>query len=266
MIRSNDSRVANILDEYLASLQAGQAPTKEELLARYPDLADDLAPCLETLQFIRGAALAPTMAAEPGASSTGDQAAATLGDFRLIRPIGHGGMGVVYEAEQISLGRRVALKVLPFAATMDPRQLQRFQNEARAVAQLHHTNIVPVHYVGCERGVHFYAMQYIDGHSLATGIAELRGRADDRPTKPQPAPAPQPGATVDVPPDRKIEPVPPSSTVRETTVIAGLTTVRSTKDAEYFVQSLSLASRRRRRSIMLTRWASFTGTSNRPTC
>ena len=139
---------------------------------------------------------------------------------------------MVFEAEQISLRRRVALKVLPFAATMDPRQLQRFQNEARAVAQLHHTNIVPVYYVSCERGVHFYAMQYIDGHSLATAIAELRGRADDVPTKPQLAPAPQPGATVSAPPEEKIEPVLPSSPARETTALAGLSTLRSTSKSQ----------------------------------
>jgi WD40 repeat protein/serine/threonine protein kinase len=83
-------------------------------------------------------------------------------------------MGIVYEAEQMSLGRRVALKVLPFAAGLDPRQLQRFKNEAHAAAQLHHTNIVPVYGVGCERGVHFYAMQYIDGQTLAAVIRELR--------------------------------------------------------------------------------------------
>jgi serine/threonine protein kinase len=71
-------------------------------------------------------------------------------------------MGVVYEAVQISLGRRVALKVLPFAAALDAKQLQRFKNEAQAAAHLHHTNIVPVISVGCERGVHYYAMQYIE--------------------------------------------------------------------------------------------------------
>jgi serine/threonine protein kinase len=64
--------------------------------------------------------------------------------------------------------------VLPFAGTLDPRQLQRFQNEARAAAGLHHTNIVPVHYVGCERGVHFYLMQFIDGQTLAAVVKELR--------------------------------------------------------------------------------------------
>ena len=92
-------------------------------------------------------------------------------------------MGVVYEAEQISLGRRVALKVLPFAATMDPRHLQRFHNEARAAAGLHHTNIVPVFGVGCERGVHYYAMQFIEGRSLADLIAEFRsdGRVESSP-------------------------------------------------------------------------------------
>jgi tetratricopeptide (TPR) repeat protein len=100
-----------------------------------------------------------------------------LGDFCILREIGRGGMGVVYEAEQISLGRRVALKMLPFAAAMDPRQLQRFKNEAQAAAQLHHTNIVPVFGVGCERSVHYYAMQYIEGQTLAAVIAELRQQA-----------------------------------------------------------------------------------------
>jgi serine/threonine protein kinase len=83
-------------------------------------------------------------------------------------------MGVVYEAIQLSLGRRVALKVLPFASALDPKHLQRFKNEAQAAAQLHHTNIVPVYGVGCERGVHFYAMRYVEGHTLAQVIDQLR--------------------------------------------------------------------------------------------
>src|SRR5689334_15236890 len=103
-----------------------------------------------------------------------EQTAGQLGDFRLVREVGRGGMGVVYEAEQISLGRRVALKVLPFAAALDARQLQRFKNEAQAAACLHHTNIVPVFGVGCERGVHYYAMQYIEGQTLAAMIENLR--------------------------------------------------------------------------------------------
>ena len=98
-------------------------------------------------------------------------------------------MGVVYEAEQISLGRRVALKVLPLAAAMDPRQFQRFQNEAQAAACLHHTNIVPVYVVGCERGVHFYAMQFIEGQTLAAIIAQLQGTSrESEPPSPEPEP------------------------------------------------------------------------------
>src|SRR6202040_4260144 len=126
-------------------------------------LAEPLLGCLTSLKFLQAAVSAPggatsrikmdSPAAKEDLSELG-----RFGDFRLIREVGRGGMGVVYEAEQISLGRRVALKVLPFAATMDPRHLQRFQNEARAAASLHHEHIVPVHAVGCERGVHFYAM------------------------------------------------------------------------------------------------------------
>lgn len=97
-----------------------------------------------------------------------------LGDFRLLREVGRGGMGVVYEAEQASLGRRVALKVLPSTAALDTRQLQRFQVEAQAAACLNHGHIVPVYAVGHERGVHFYAMQFIDGRSLAEILQKLR--------------------------------------------------------------------------------------------
>jgi len=98
----------------------------------------------------------------------------SLGDYRILREIGRGGMGVVYEAEQISLQRRVALKVLPFAVALDPRRLERFKNEALAAAKLHHSNIVPVYAVGCERGVYYFAMQMIEGASLAEAIDQRR--------------------------------------------------------------------------------------------
>jgi serine/threonine protein kinase len=86
-------------------------------------------------------------------------------------------MGVVYEAEQISLGRRVALKVLPMAAMLDERRLQRFKHEAHAAAMLRHPHIVTVYSVGCERGVHYYAMDYINGPSLHEVVAQLGLRA-----------------------------------------------------------------------------------------
>ncbi len=90
-------------------------------------------------------------------------------------------MGVVFEAEQLSLGRKVALKVMPFAAMLDKRQLARFHNEARAAATLNHAHIVPVHAVGEERGVHYYAMQFIAGQSLAQIIGQMRGQSANPP-------------------------------------------------------------------------------------
>ena len=97
-----------------------------------------------------------------------------LGDFRILRQIGRGGMGIVYEAEQISMKRRVALKMLPLAGLVDELRIHRFENEVRAVAALNHPNIVPVYMVGQERGVHYYAMQLIRGRSLSDVISSLR--------------------------------------------------------------------------------------------
>ena len=104
-----------------------------------------------------------------------------LGDYQIVRELGRGGMGVVYEAEQVSLGRRVALKLLSMsAAAMDPRQVQRFHVEVQAAAQLHHPHIVPIYAVGLEAGIHYYAMQLVDGRSLAAVIAAGR---ESRPGK-----------------------------------------------------------------------------------
>lgn len=89
-----------------------------------------------------------------------------LGDFQIVREIGRGGMGIVYEARQLSVGRRVALKILPTSDWFDPKRVARFHSEARVAARLHHTNIVPVFSQGDQQGVHYFAMQYIDGTSL----------------------------------------------------------------------------------------------------
>ena len=181
---SGEGRVLQILDEYLAELRAGRAPDHAALLARHPELADSLAASLRALDFVHGAGrtLGVPAVAEPREGDEFPAGERLLGDYRLLREIGRGGMAVVYEAEQISLGRNVALKVLPFAAVLDPKQLQRFKNEAQAAAHLHHPHIVPVHAVGCDRGVHYYAMQYVEGQSLAVAIREMKeGHAGRRP-------------------------------------------------------------------------------------
>ena len=119
------------------------------------------------------AGMRPPMPTRAEPSATG-MATKRLGDYDIVREIGRGGMGIVYEARQLSLNRQVALKVLPFAAMLDEKQIARFRNEAQAAAQLHHPNIVPVYAVGQERGVHYFAMQYVPGQSLETAMHELR--------------------------------------------------------------------------------------------
>jgi formylglycine-generating enzyme required for sulfatase activity/serine/threonine protein kinase len=97
-----------------------------------------------------------------------------LGDYQILREVGRGGMGIVYEAQQLSLGRHVAIKVLPPHALLDSQHLGRFQREARAAAKLHHTNIVPVFGVGEQDGLHYYVMQFIQGLGLDLVLDELR--------------------------------------------------------------------------------------------
>jgi serine/threonine protein kinase len=97
-----------------------------------------------------------------------------LGDFEIVRELGRGGMGVVYEARQISLNRKVALKVLSGGLGLTGKAVQRFHREAEAAAKLHHTNIVPVYATGEQDGTHFYAMELIEGPSLDHVLRQLR--------------------------------------------------------------------------------------------
>jgi serine/threonine protein kinase len=181
-IENEDPRVVEAVEKYLEILETGQVPDRERFLAQYSDVATVLAECLDGLRFMYRTAPAVQKTVEPARDElTGTK---PLGDYRIVREIGRGGMGVVYEAEQLSLGRRAAVKVLPFAAALDGKHQQRFKNEARAAAQLQHPNIVPVYAVGCDRGVHYYAMQFVDGQSLAAVIRALRPASGPAPATP----------------------------------------------------------------------------------
>lgn len=116
----------------------------------------------------------------PGGKRPQKRRVRRLGDFTLVKEMGRGGMGVVYKARQESLGRFVALKVLPSFAGMDPAAVQRFRREAEACARLAHPGIVPVYGVGEVEGVHYYAMEMVDGPSLADLLETLRGRMPGR--------------------------------------------------------------------------------------
>jgi serine/threonine protein kinase len=164
---AEDAKLALVLEDYLSQVEQGHSPNVREIIEANPEIADRLQGCLDSLRLVH----ATTSLFDFGTGDQADKTDRSLGDYRIIREIARGGMGVVYEAEQISLNRRVALKVLPFASMLDERQLQRFKNEAMAAAQLDHPNIVHVHGTGCERGVHYYAMQLIEGDTLA-GIIE----------------------------------------------------------------------------------------------
>jgi outer membrane protein assembly factor BamB/predicted Ser/Thr protein kinase len=161
-------RLAEVLEEYLERLRRNEAPSREQFLAEHPDLAGELEACLAGLEFIQAMEV-PL-----------DSAAPQLGDFQIIREIGRGGMGAVYEAQQISLPRRVAIKVLRFGVVPDREAVERFRREAETVAGLHHTNIVPIFSVGQENGVNYYAMQFIDGPSLADVAATDGAELDPR--------------------------------------------------------------------------------------
>jgi serine/threonine protein kinase/lipopolysaccharide biosynthesis regulator YciM len=106
--------------------------------------------------------------------STSPEPRQRLGDFEVIREIGRGGMGIVYEARQLSLNRKVALKVLSGSLGLTATAVARFRREAEAAAKLHHTNIVPIYATGEEEGTHFYAMELIEGPSLNMVIQQMR--------------------------------------------------------------------------------------------
>ncbi len=161
-----------IAEEFLERHRCNEQPDIEEYVVRFPDLATEIRATLPALAIMEEFGL-----------DSGDSAlsqprwmmpkVSQVGDYRVLGELGRGGMGIVYEAEQLSLGRRVALKVLPQLAG-DESGLVRFRREARAAARLHHTNIVPVFDVGQDGENAYYAMQLIQGQSLDLVINDLK--------------------------------------------------------------------------------------------
>ncbi len=181
-----DDRLVDLLVQAEEWQEQGRPFTVEELCPDRPDLwpaLRDLLTDVGRLGRVLPAARTPSVAAPtPFSVSADDAPPRRLGDYRILREVGRGGMGVVYEAEQISLRRRVALKVLPAHAARDAEALERFRREARAAAGLHHTNIVPVFEVGEEGDVFFYAMQFIEGRGLDRVVDEWRRAPQDAAT------------------------------------------------------------------------------------
>ena len=158
--------------------QRGERPSLTEYTSKHPEFAAeirDLLPALAVTERFGLVAGPPTGQHAQTATSNGTEPQ-RLGEYRILREVARGGMGIVYEAIQESLGRRVALKVLPFHSLHDANHLERFRREAQAAAKLHHTNIVPVFGVGEYEGVHYFAMQFINGQPLNSVLHELKAR------------------------------------------------------------------------------------------
>ena len=172
---TDDDLFETIVEDFTAQCRGGARPDVEAYVLRYPQLADLLRELLPTI-----AAVERVKSAESSSSGKGvglrPPPPQRLGDFRIVREIGYGGMGIVYEAVQESLARSVALKILPAQLALDPSRVARFEQEARIAASLHHTNIVPVFGVGHDEGMHYYVMQLIDGAGLDRLLAEADGR------------------------------------------------------------------------------------------
>jgi serine/threonine protein kinase/Flp pilus assembly protein TadD len=175
--RASDSsergvRLNQVLEEIADRYRRGERPGMQVFLDNHPDLAGDIRELFSVVAEMEHVNEVCQEEDQPGQAGP-LPARQQFGDYRILREVGRGGMGVVYEAEQESLGRHVALKVLPGNALLEPRQVQRFQREARAAARLHHTNIVPVFGVGAQDGLHYYVMQFIRGQGLDQVLDEL---------------------------------------------------------------------------------------------
>jgi tRNA A-37 threonylcarbamoyl transferase component Bud32 len=163
--------IGQLAEEFTERCRRGESPALSEFERRHPEHAGKIRALLSSVatieQFKR-------RTREAGTAESAWPMPSRFGDFRVLRELGRGGMGIVYEAEQESLGRHVALKVIPQHVIHDARRLERFRREAQAIAQLHHTNIVPIFGVGEHEGLPYYAMQYIKGSGLDVLLARWR--------------------------------------------------------------------------------------------
>ncbi len=162
--------IDDIADSFAARLEKGERPSIEEYKRNYPALAKQIDAVFPALVMLEDVEINP-----PSRElAIDDSIPKTLGEYEIIREVGRGGMGIVFEAEHATMRRRVALKVLPKSSAEKPSYLNRFFTEARSAGQLHHTNIVPVFEFGEADGLHFYAMQFILGDNLDRVIEEIK--------------------------------------------------------------------------------------------
>jgi serine/threonine protein kinase/WD40 repeat protein len=178
-----------LAEDFLERYRRGERPSVQDYATRHPELAERICRLFPTLLVMEKVRPGPVERDERVDRSRADRRLERLGDYRILRELGRGGMGIVYEAEQESLGRHVALKVLAGHTVLDARHLERFRREAKTAARLHHTNIVPVHGIGEQDGLHYIVMQFIQGLGLDEVLAELSRLRQHKPDAPAPGSA-----------------------------------------------------------------------------
>ena len=175
---NDDDRLGEAIETYLALIEQGTAPEPEDFADRYPDLREDIRAALDGLELVHGlvgqASGSGAGAGPGGGPGRNLESGRRIAGYRVVRELGRGGMGTVYEAVHVGLDRPVALKVLGTHAAPDSSARRRFLNEARTAAGLHHTHIVPVFDVGQAGGLCYYAMQRIEGSGLDRVVRYLR--------------------------------------------------------------------------------------------
>ncbi len=172
----------SLADQYVDQIRAGDSPDIEKFVSKHPEHESRIRELFPVLQMMESRISEDIesdseLLNDELSELKGVSLQRKLGEYRIIREIGRGGMGIVYQAEQESLGRHVALKLLPDSAQFDERKILRFQQEARASGMLHHSNIVPVFGVGRSEEISYFVMQYIDGTGLDVVIQEVRQAA-----------------------------------------------------------------------------------------
>jgi serine/threonine-protein kinase len=161
----DDPAFAALLEEFLSRARRGEGPSVEDYAARHPDLAGPIREIFPTLLVLQGNRAAPTQPV--------DSLPAALGGYEIVREVGRGGMGVVYEARQTALNRVVALKMVLHAGHAGGDDLRRFAAEAEVVASLDHPHIVALYEVGTCDGHPYYTMKLIEGGNLAGQMHRL---------------------------------------------------------------------------------------------
>ncbi len=176
---SNERHPIEILaDEFSLRLRKGERPTIEEYALKHPDLAESIRSIFPSIALVERVSLIEDQQRKSNPilseATTRNRMPDSLGDYQILREIGRGGMGIVYEAVQRSLNRRVALKVINSMVSGNSQHRARFRREAEAAASLHHTNIVPIYGIGEDNDLQYYAMQLIDGVTLQDVVDCLR--------------------------------------------------------------------------------------------